>query len=151
MPTFNNTPVADRAAIAARGFSDFASDHPVTTASTTVAIILIAGFIILFLIFTGIEEGMSPRGSPSTPSRRVHGNDEVGSHALNPLTPQRSGERQYSRQVENRASGGAVSGGRSVAPWPLAVPAPVLTRTTERQEESSPPPPPYTALPKYNS
>jgi hypothetical protein len=89
---------------------------------------------------------MSPRGSPSTPSRRIHGNDEVGSHALNPLTPQRSGERLYARQVENRASGGAVSGGRSVAPWPLAVPAPVVTRTTERQEESSPPPPPCTQL-----
>lgn len=139
MRIFDNTSVAGRAVIAARSIPDFSREHPIATTTTIVAMIIVFGLIFLFLTFRGIGRSMSRRPPPAMPSGHVYGHDEAGSHALTTLSPQRSGERPYAREIENRQSGGAVSGGPSIAPFPIEAPVPVLSRTSQGQDESPPP------------
>lgn len=142
---YNNTPAADRVAIAARSLQTLRRHHPTAAKITLVVVIFVVASFLAFVFIKGMRRSLRPL--PGTPVMRwghVYGRGEsVGSYALGSVSAQ---ERSHHEHVENRTlDSGAVSGGSSTAS--VARPVPVVTRAPEGRDWAESPPPPCKQLP----
>lgn len=154
MHTYNNTPAANRVAIAARSIHLLGRRHMNPTAANAiivVTILIVFGILILVFVMVTQRPLRSSPGSPAMPAGHVYGrNGAAGSHwhALGRLPRQSSRcERPHHRHLENGPlNSEAVSDGQSTAS--MTRPVPVVTRAPQgRDETESPPPPPCKQLP----